>query len=214
MTSKEFSKAAGILQEGITELEGRQKLLKIADKSEHGWLTVEEYVGDKDLASDEENAKRIRKAEKQADRKSKKLTVFNRGRPYNIPNKFFDSNHVAYQHQNSQSALPYRSWFFRRQMFGNFKRFQTTDICFKCWEQGHWARFCKGTNGTDTANSNSSSPLPPSRDSLADFYEEFHSLFRQGKLKENIQFWSRLATSLTYFITWLMGLKLVDGKVL
>ena len=31
VTSKEFSKAAGILQEGITELEGRQKLLKIAD---------------------------------------------------------------------------------------------------------------------------------------------------------------------------------------
>ena len=29
----------------------------------------------------------------------------------------------------------------------------------------------------------------PSRDSLADFYEELHSPFRQGKLKENIQFW-------------------------
>ena len=109
VTSKEFSKAAGLLQEGITKLEGRQKLLKIADKSEHGWLTVEEYVGDKDLASDEEDAKRIRKAEKQGARKSKKLTVFNRGRPYNIPNRFFYSNYVAYQHQNSQSALPYRS---------------------------------------------------------------------------------------------------------
>ena len=99
VTSKEFSKATEILQEGMTELKGQQKLLKIADKSEHGWLTVEEYVGDKDLASDEADAQQIRKADKQAASKSKKLTVFNGRRPYNIPNRIFSSNHVVYQQQ-------------------------------------------------------------------------------------------------------------------
>ena len=71
-------------------------------------------------------------------------------------------------------------------MFGNFKRFQANDICFKCGEQGHLASFCKERNETDTASSNSSSP---SLDSLTDFNEELHSLFMQGKLKENNQFW-------------------------
>ena len=46
-------------------LNNRQKIIKLADKSEFGWATVQEYVCD-DLADDETDASKIKKAEKRA----------------------------------------------------------------------------------------------------------------------------------------------------
>ena len=43
----------------------RQKLIKIADRSELGWQVVEAYESD-ELASGDEDAKRLEKAEKVA----------------------------------------------------------------------------------------------------------------------------------------------------
>ena len=48
----------------------RQKLIKMADASELGWLVVNEYVTNP-LASDSEDEKRIYKAEARATRKYK-----------------------------------------------------------------------------------------------------------------------------------------------
>ena len=53
------------LNEGISLLNNRQKIVKLADKSEFGWATVQEYVCD-DLADDEADASKIEKAEKRA----------------------------------------------------------------------------------------------------------------------------------------------------
>ena len=56
------------LGEGKEKIESRQKLILLADKSEYGWKTVSEYL-DNELADDEEDAKKIKKAEKEAQRK-------------------------------------------------------------------------------------------------------------------------------------------------
>ena len=48
--------------------ERRQKLIKLADKSEAGWLAVDEYESD-ELAEDSADEKRIRKAQDKAVRK-------------------------------------------------------------------------------------------------------------------------------------------------
>ena len=56
------------LNEGKEQIESRQKLILLADQSEYGWKTDSEYV-DKELADDEEDAKKIKKAEKEAQRK-------------------------------------------------------------------------------------------------------------------------------------------------
>ena len=53
------------LDEGRDLIEARQKLVLLTDKSEYRWKTVSEYL-DNELADDEEDAKKIKKAEKEA----------------------------------------------------------------------------------------------------------------------------------------------------
>ena len=52
----------------IKLIERRQKLIKLADKSEAGWLAVDEYESD-ELTEDSADEKRIRKAQDKAVRK-------------------------------------------------------------------------------------------------------------------------------------------------
>ncbi|KAK3755480.1 hypothetical protein QZH41_017634, partial [Actinostola sp. cb2023] len=51
-------------------VERRQKLIKLADKSEAGWLAVDEYESD-ELADDSADEKRIKKAQEKATKKRK-----------------------------------------------------------------------------------------------------------------------------------------------
>ena len=53
-------------------INARQKIIKLADKSEFGWATVQEYVSD-ELADDEADTSKIKKAEKRATVKIKTL---------------------------------------------------------------------------------------------------------------------------------------------
>ena len=57
------------LTEAQRLLTQRGRLIKIADRSEHGWATVAEYEADK-LALDSEDEKRISRAEKEAQKKA------------------------------------------------------------------------------------------------------------------------------------------------
>ena len=59
------------LKKGAQLLAERQKLTKIADRSEFGWVVVTEYTADK-LADDSNNEKHLEKAEKAAERKAAK----------------------------------------------------------------------------------------------------------------------------------------------
>ena len=53
------------LNEGIELIDQRQKLILIADKSDYGWKTVGEYL-DKGLADDDQDAKKMKKVQKEA----------------------------------------------------------------------------------------------------------------------------------------------------
>ena len=69
------SSALGRAQEAIAKgrkaIAERQKLIKIADRSELGWAVVAEYTAD-ELADDSDDEKRLEKAEKAAERKAAK----------------------------------------------------------------------------------------------------------------------------------------------
>lgn len=72
LESNAVEKAEASLAEGTSMLSEQQKLILLADKSEFGWKTVEEYVQHK-LADAKEDAKWIRRAE---DRAEKALNIF------------------------------------------------------------------------------------------------------------------------------------------
>ena len=63
-------KAKTLLEEGEKLISERQKLIRMADRSEHGWATVEEYLED-ELAENSDDEKRMQKAEYRAGRKLK-----------------------------------------------------------------------------------------------------------------------------------------------
>ena len=73
----ENSKAMKAIENILELIQKRQKLIKLADKSEGGWLVVQEYEQE-ELADDSDDEKRIRKAQAQAVRKKKELSKNNK----------------------------------------------------------------------------------------------------------------------------------------
>ncbi|KAJ8310939.1 hypothetical protein KUTeg_011507 [Tegillarca granosa] len=78
--------AQEMIAEGISLIQHRQKLIKMADSSPMGWMTAEEYEMNS-IADDSDDEKKIQKAENSAVRKSKlkiqkKFGRFNRTQPY------------------------------------------------------------------------------------------------------------------------------------
>ena len=67
-------KAETLVAEGMKSVKSRQKHIRIADRSEFGWAAVEEYVED-ELADEEDNKKRIQRADFRAGKKLKSLEV-------------------------------------------------------------------------------------------------------------------------------------------
>ena len=91
LKAKQYEKAKQELEEGTQLIAKRQKVVKLADKSEFGWETVNEYLAD-DLASDDEDAKRIKKAERSAARKVKqRLDLRNKKKPKILANHPYQS---------------------------------------------------------------------------------------------------------------------------
>ena len=63
-------KAKALIAEGNKALKYRQKLIRIADRSEHGWAAVEEYI-EAEGADGEDDEKRIQRSDFRAGRKLK-----------------------------------------------------------------------------------------------------------------------------------------------
>ena len=68
---KSYEKVKAALESGTELVSKRVKAIKLADKSEFGWATVNEYLSD-ELASDSDDEKRIFRAERRAERKINK----------------------------------------------------------------------------------------------------------------------------------------------
>ena len=79
---KDTATALQRLEERITLVRNRLKLIKIADRSQFGWRTAKEYQQD-DLASSSEDEKRLFRSERRAEQRIKKQSQ--------IPNSMFNS---------------------------------------------------------------------------------------------------------------------------
>ena len=117
------------IQEAIANLEKRNKLVKLADKSEVGWAIADEYQKDQ-LASNSEDDRKIRKAKKAAKAKSESSNFKRHSDSYGIANDLFRS-----QRQPQREALI--------AIQGQSKTPKPNDICFTCGGYGHWRENCK-----------------------------------------------------------------------
>ena len=71
LKQKSYEKVKVALESGADLVSKRVKAIKLADKNEFGWATVNEYLSD-ELASDSDDEKRIYRAERKAERKINK----------------------------------------------------------------------------------------------------------------------------------------------
>ena len=70
LKAKSYDKVKATLDSGTEVVSTRIKVIKMADKSDFGWSTVNEYLSD-ELASNSDDEKRMYRAERRAERKTK-----------------------------------------------------------------------------------------------------------------------------------------------
>ena len=126
-----LDRAAKELQEGTAHLVHRQKVIKLADRSEAGWAVIEEYEGD-DLADDSDDERRMEKAEGKAEKKlakKRKMKDVKAKEVFGVkprPGVF-----------GMQRIFPSKSMEVAKPT----PRFPS-GTCFECGETGHWRREC------------------------------------------------------------------------
>ena len=141
--SSNIVKAREELLEGISLLNNRQKIIKLADKSEFGWATVQEYLDD-ELADDEADASKIKKAEKRAATRIKSLQEKKRktvAKTSSASTSQFAPTRNSNYFGQFQPNIPY----FRPQSRYSphpSNSFKSLDLCYRCGKRGHWASYC------------------------------------------------------------------------
>lgn len=148
LESGDTAKAKEAIQAGTASLNQRQKLIKLADKSEFGWATINEYLDD-ELADVESDARKIKKAEKRAADKSKSNQE-KRRKSTRASSQFSSStgrNASTNWPAHVPNLLPSPTYF--RPSGRNSTRYQ--DLCFKCGRRGHWANDCSRISGSPNA---------------------------------------------------------------
>ena len=126
LKNRQYERAQQELEEGRHLISKRQKVIKLADKSQFGWGTVNEYLM-AELASDRRAAQKSK--ERLASRNKSKVTV--------TANQFH-SNRYNFDPFRTSSKIPIN--FFRH---NNANNRTCNDICYRCGKPGHWAKFCK-----------------------------------------------------------------------
>ena len=140
------------LNEDIELIDQRQKLILIAEGSDYGWKTVGEYLNNK-LADDDQDTKKMKKAEKEAQRKIAESCFAKaaKARPwYKNPNprSLGNTNTSPSLSPLSLTAGSNSSRFSpsvgRPRSIGSFTFPSGTapkrGTCFGCGESGHWRK--------------------------------------------------------------------------
>ena len=118
------------LEKGMSLLKERQKLILLADKPTYGWKTVLEYKHH-DLAEDDEDGKKIYRAEARAARTSKCFAA----RDSNSQRR---GSSVVRSSQLAVAHLPNAFGRLNPQLSAT----RSAGICFSCGKQGHWRAAC------------------------------------------------------------------------
>ena len=143
VTESALGKAKQAIEEGMRQISERQKLIKIADRSEYGWGVVAEYQAD-ELASCSEDEKKLEKAERAAERKVMRKRKSTRPGSKGVSPKFYQPANGPYTTgvwARPAGGQPGQQIPARTQIPPP-KPPATVGPCFYCGELGHLKRFC------------------------------------------------------------------------
>ena len=127
--SKDLEVAKAALEQGTKLVDKQQKLIRLADREEHGWEVVRHYLSD-ELASDSDDEKAIAKARRAAlasisKRKAKKGEQFrNASHTKNARRNVYRSPTRETRKQRGQTDT------------------SNGDRCYRCGNNGHYAFSC------------------------------------------------------------------------
>ena len=136
-SSQQLDKVKESLDKGESLLAERQKQILLADKSDFGWMIIQEYKKN-DLADDSDDEKKIIRAEARARSQAKQNAVKSKSRfapvrrdfPKSLP---IPSNSVT---DSSSAVRPIPT------LDGQFRSQIKPGSCFACNKPGHWRAQC------------------------------------------------------------------------
>jgi len=149
INSGRLEKALELIQEGTESLDFRNKCILMADQSDGGWSTVDEYLN-KPVADDSDDDRKIRRAENAAIRVKQRRR--GRGRDRGRGTRQNYSNN-SYSHVDASGGFPQQY----KQHYQQYPNIQLpykprgpkpTDTCMGCGLLGHWKRECPHTPRT------------------------------------------------------------------
>lgn len=131
-------RAKQLLKKGSVMIAERQKLIKIADRSDQGWKTADEYERDP-VASDSDDEKRIRKAETAAEKKASRERLKRQGKSRG---GFRSFRHLSQREQWRQSLQAPFAVLGPGQQTKMLPYSRRREPCFRCGSESHWVRDC------------------------------------------------------------------------
>ena len=155
LVKKDITKCKSVSADIQSSIQKRNKLIRIADKSQGGWKTVTEYESD-EVASDSEDEKKIRQAEYRALKNIKQQKKKDGFKPKRTPSATItrpdDSNGNFRGYDNSQTGGNRFRYSEGRRV--GFKKAapSSSDMCFGCFGYGHWRANCPKTEQRRSAN--------------------------------------------------------------
>ena len=139
------------IDEVISDIQKCNKLIRLADRSAGGWMTVQEYMSD-ELASDSDDSRKMRQAENRATKKRKLAFSKKPSSTFSSATQFHQFNsgnatpsYAGNQFRNAPLSSQRQGW--NPLQPNNFGRFQNpTNHCYNCGELGHWKHSCPKKN--------------------------------------------------------------------
>ena len=149
-------RAKTAIQEGMNPLKKRQKVIKIADRSDHGWATVEKYVED-ELAEDSDDEKCLFRAEARAGRKAKAAQAAKLKKRSSMASRKPQSSGMpaSVASLNSQQLAHPEAWpqlVTGRNAYSTAAP-QSLGPCFLCGKLGHFRKSCPLLQNSSGSNS-------------------------------------------------------------